>query len=374
MDQLLIREVAALVTNCQWPLVRGLLRMTTWSTLLASLSLTLIGSALIWVLRERWAIDVVRTFWVSLLLLPLISLTRVRQGALQGLRRVVLGSIPERLIQPVLFLALIGAAYWTLHRLTPPLAMGLNVAAALAAFVIGAHWLHKAVPPAVRSADAAYRNSVWMRSAFSMLMVSSVSIVFSQADLLILGAFKGATAVGLYSVADRGADLLTVLMVAQNGAFASTAAALYAARDLDRLQRLATKIARWNLIVAIPPTAIVVLFGHWILLYVYGAEFTSARQALTILSLGQFVNIAMGLNTLLLMMTGNESRAASALFGGAAVNIVLNLLLVPGWGMEGAAIGNLCSIVCWNILATRSLRRVTGIRSTVFAANGRVSA
>jgi len=52
---------------------------------------------------------------------------------------------------------------------------------------------------------------------------------------------------------------------------------------------------------------------------------------------------------------------------GAAVNIVLNLLLVPAWGMQGAAIGNAFSVVCWNVLATVALYRVTGIRSTVFS-------
>jgi len=35
--------------------------------------------------------------------------------------------------------------------------------------------------------------------------------------------------------------------------------------------------------------------------------------------------------------------------------------------MQGAAIGNAFSVVCWNVLATVALYRVTGIRSTVFS-------
>ena len=371
MDQLLIREIATYRLHSQWHLVRGLLRTANRSVFMVSVCLAMVAGVSAWFLRGRWTPDMVATFWLSLIFLPLISLTRVRQGALQGLQHVVLGSIPERLIQPTLFLGFVAVVSWKLNRMTAPLAMGMNIVAALVAFVIGARWLQRTLPLTVKHVEPAYRNSAWLRSALSMLLFSSVSVVFSQADLLILGAIKGTNAVGLYSVADRGAEMLTMMMVAQSGAFASTAAALYAARDIETLQRLATRIARWNLLITLPLAAIFVLFGEWILFYAYGAPFTPARESLAILSLGQLVNVTMGLNVLLLIMTGHETQAAAALGAGAVANIVLNLLLVPVWGMEGAAIGNTCSVVCWNVLATFALYRKTGVHSTVFASAGR---
>lgn len=368
MDQLLIREIAAYRVRSQWHLIRGLLRMANSLVLMVSVGLALIAAIFVWFLRARWAPQMAPTFWLSLLLLPLISLTRVRQGALQGMQQVVLGSIPERLIQPALLLGFVGVVSWKLNTMSPPLVMGMNIVAALVAFAIGARWLQQTLPLSIKQVEPAYRNSGWLRSAFSMLLFSSVSVVFSQADLLILGAVKGAHAVGLYSVADRGAEMLTIMMAAQSGAFASTAAALYATRDIETLQRLATRIARWNLLITLPLTAIFVFFGEWILLHIYGVQFTPARESLAILSLGQLVNVAMGLNAFLLIMTGHEAQAATALGGGAVANIVLNVLLVPAWGMEGAAIGNACSVVLWNVLATITLYRKTGIHSTVFIA------
>src|SRR5262245_28204958 len=366
MDQLLIREIAMYRVHSQWHLIRGLLRTANCSVLVVSVCVAMVAAVFAWLLRGYWAQDMVSTFWLSLLLLPLISVTRVRQGALQGLQRVVLGSIPERLIQPMLLLGFVVVS-WKLDRMTAPLAMGMNIAATFVALVIGARWLQRTLPLTVKHVKPAYRNSAWLRSALSMLLFSSVGVVFSQADLLILGAIKGTNAVGLYSVADRGAEMLTMMMVAQNGAFASTAAALYAARDLETLQRLATRMARWNLLVTLPLAAIFVFFGEWVLFYAYGAQFTPARGSLAILSLGQLVNVAMGVNALLLIMTGHETQAAVALGAGAVANIVLNLLLVPAWGMEGAAIGNTCSVVVWNVIATFALYRKTGVHSTVFA-------
>lgn len=365
MDQLVVREIAGYHLNSEWGLMRGLLRMANWAVFLTSLGLALLAATVSWVLRGRWAPQTLPCFWVALLLLPLIALTRVRQAALQGLHRVVLGSIPERLIQPSLLLTLVGVTYFSPRQLTAPIAMGLNVLATGVAFVIGARWLYQALPPAVKEAEPVYRNATWARSALPLLFLAGVGVLFSQASTLILGTVKGASAVGLYSVADRGAELLTFVMVAQNAAFASTAASLYATRDLERLQRLATKIARWTFLATLPLAIVFIGFGHWFLFYSYGLQFTPAQKALAILSFGQLANVSMGLNGMLLIMTGHESHAATAVGAGAAANIILNLLLVPGWGMEGAAISNASSVILWNVLATLALYRKTGIHSTV---------
>ncbi len=210
-----------------------------------------------------------------------------------------------------------------------------------------------------------YQTAVWARSALPMIFLTGVGALFSQAGTLILGSIKGASTVGLYGVADKGAELLSFVLVAQNAAFASTVASLYAAGDTERLQRLTTKIARWTLLATLPLALLFIGFGYWYLLYLYGPQFTQAYRALAILSFGQVVNVATGLNGMLLIMTGHEGNAATVVGVGAATNIGLNLLLVPTWGMEGAAVANMSSLIFWNVLATIVLYRKTGIHSTV---------
>src|SRR5262249_4688653 len=121
MDQLLIREIAMYRVHSQWHLIRGLLRTANCSVLVVSVCLAMVAGVFAWLLRGYFAQDMVPTFWLSLLLLPLISVTRVRQGALQGLQHVVLGSIPERLIQPMLLLGFVAMVSWKLNRMTAPL-------------------------------------------------------------------------------------------------------------------------------------------------------------------------------------------------------------------------------------------------------------
>ncbi len=207
-------------------------------------------------------------------------MTRVRQATLQGLHRVVLGSVPERLILPSLFLAfLVGADLWR-HSLAAPAAMGLNILATLIAFGVGVRYLRRVFPAEAKRAAAAYQTRQWARSAFPILLLSGAGVVFGQADTLILGSLRGATAVGLYGVADRAAELLTFVMVAQNAAFASTVSTLHAQGDLHTLQRLSTRIARMTMAMTLPLAILYLGFGHWFLGLFYGPEYVQAQGAL----------------------------------------------------------------------------------------------
>jgi len=368
LDQLLVREVAAYSVKSRWDLLRGILRAANGTVLLVSLSLAAIAATVAWVLRGRNPPELVNTFWVGLLLIPLISLTRLRQATLQGLHRVVFGSIPERLILPALFLATLVVFRVLRVPLTAPAAMSLNVAATGVAFVVGAWLLHRNLPAPVRQTAPAYERLLWARSALPILLFSGAGIVFAQTDTLILGSLKGSGAVGLYGVADKSAELLSFVLVAQNAAFASTAASLHAQQDLGALQRLTTRIARLTLLMTLPLAILFIGFGPWFLARFYGAAFLPARPALTILSIGQLINVATGLNGMLLIMTRNERALLKAVAASAVANIGLNLLLVPGWGMSGAAIANTSSIILLNVIATVSLHRKTAIHSTVLGA------
>jgi O-antigen/teichoic acid export membrane protein len=365
-DQLLVREVAAHHAKSDWGLMRGLLRRANGAVLLVSLGLALLAAALAWALRGRWPSPIMLpTFWVALILLPLVTLTRVRQGAMQGLHRVALGAMPEQLIQPALLVGLLSMAYlfWR-QRLTAPLAMGLNVGAAAVAFAVGAVLLYRTLPLPVKEAAPVYRDMAWARSALPLVFIASMGVLFGQADTLILGAIKGAQAVGVYSVAHKGAEFITFALVVQNAAFASTAASLYAARDFERLQRLVTRLARWTLLACLPLAIGMIGFGYWFLLYCYGPQFTQARTALAILSFGQLVSVGIGSVGVLLVMTGHERDCATGIAAGAVANILLNLLLVPRWGTEGAAVAYAGSMILWNVLMAVLLYRKVGLHST----------
>jgi O-antigen/teichoic acid export membrane protein len=78
----------------------------------------------------------------------------------------------------------------------------------------------------------------------------------------------------------------------------------------------------------------------------------------------------MGSVAFILNMTGHERDSAWGISAAAGVNVLLNLALIPSFGIEGAATATAASLAIWNIILARRVFQRTGLVSTAI---GRVS-
>jgi O-antigen/teichoic acid export membrane protein len=131
--------------------LRGLLRRSNQSVALAS-ALTIVVAAVVGYLIYGATPELLYPFWIALLLVPLIALTSLRQAAMQGLGRVVLGRVAETIALPLIFIGLVAAAALTLDNFTAGWATALQVVAASCAFGLGALLLRRSLPTQVRGA------------------------------------------------------------------------------------------------------------------------------------------------------------------------------------------------------------------------------
>ncbi len=371
MDQLVVREIAASSARTEWGRVRGILRKATKVVSLASLAIVLIAGIVSEAATQRTGAQVHVTFLVALVLLPLITLTRVRQCAMQGLHRVALGTLPEMVVQPAILLAFLGIAYWLGGgHLTAPGAMGLNVAACIIAFTIGTKLLLNSIPGKAEETPVEAQPWDWRKSALPLMFAASSGVIYAQADTLMLGSIKGANAVGIYGIADHGSDLIMILVLVVSTALAPHVARLYATGDLGGIERVAIKFARATFLCSLPMALAFAGFGYWYLLMFYGSAFTAGQRALTILSIGKILSVMLGLPGMILIMTGYERDAARAIGLSAIITILLNLVLIPLWGLEGTAIATASTTILWNILMAVLLYKRLGIHCTAL---GRIS-
>ncbi|MBV9772387.1 MAG: polysaccharide biosynthesis C-terminal domain-containing protein, partial [Gemmatimonadetes bacterium] len=88
---------------------------------------------------------------------------------------------------------------------------------------------------------------------------------------------------------------------------------------------------------------------------------------LVLLCVGQVVSVLVGSVNLALVVTDHEREAALAAAGYTLLNVGLCVLLVPRWGIEGAAAAATISLVAWNLVLAARVRRLLGIRPTVLA-------
>jgi O-antigen/teichoic acid export membrane protein len=141
---------------------------------------------------------------------------------------------------------------------------------------------------------------------------------------------------------------------------------LYAQSNMAHMQVIATQSARAVLLLAVPIALLLILAGGVLLGWIFGAEFISARAPLAILAVGQLVNAAFGSVGFLLNMTGHEAVNARILWQSALLNILLNVVLIPIFGMNGAAVATAMSLAFWNVSLYRQVKNRLGIISTAF--------
>lgn len=368
LPTLVTRETARNHADQNWPMLRGLWRWSERVVLVMSGLVFAITLLMIQIFADGVPADYRVTFYFSLALVPLVALGNLRGAALYGLRRVVAGQVPQSILQPVILVFFLMAAYVLASRpLRPQEAMALHVIAAGGALLVGIVLLRASTPPALRTVqNAVYDRSSWTKAIIPLTLVSAVQLINNQADMLMLGLFSTAAEVGVYRVAASSVILMSFGLQAVNLVIGPHIARMYQQSDLERLQRLVTVSGWVTLLLALPVLFVFLLSGEFLLGWIFGEEFSTGYPALVILCLGHLVNVMMGSVALLLNMTGFEKETAKGVAIAALVNIALNLALIPRFGMQGAAIATSSSLVLWNILLWSAARRRTGISCGIF--------
>ncbi|WP_275403789.1 polysaccharide biosynthesis C-terminal domain-containing protein [Nocardioides jishulii] len=181
------------------------------------------------------------------------------------------------------------------------------------------------------------------------------------ADVLIVGALAGAAAAGMYGAAARfvfaGFIVVTALRIAVGPRFS----ALVAQDDRRTLTELYSATAGWALVLGGPVYLTLAIFSPVVLGWL-GGDFGDARLSMALLCVGALVLVGAGNVQTLLVMTGRAGLVMVNKTVVVAVNVTANVALVPHWGIEGAAVAWVASMLLDTVLASVQVHRTTGVR------------
>jgi O-antigen/teichoic acid export membrane protein len=180
-------------------------------------------------------------------------------------------------------------------------------------------------------------------------------------DILILGAFRPAAEVGIYAAVSRTVVAALFILRATNKAFQPRISALLAQDRTKEAQRLFQVATWWLMAVSLPIYITLAIFPGF-LLGVFGQAFERGQTALMILSLAMLFNVSTGNVNAVLVMGGKGVWNLLNASAGLALNVALNLILIPRIGIEGAAIAWAVSIVVPNLAAVLQVRSFLGLR------------
>jgi O-antigen/teichoic acid export membrane protein len=203
-------------------------------------------------------------------------------------------------------------------------------------------------------------KEVWSFSAFAVAVVL-LEFLMTQADKVALGFYLDARSVGIYSLAAAVVAYETLVLNSVNQVFSPIIADLHSRGDNVMLGRLYKSLTKWVFGVTVPLAITVMVFARP-LMRMFGHDFEAGWPILIIGTIGQLVNCGVGSVTLLLYMSGQQARLLRVQTAMAGVMVVANVVLIPVWGIVGAATAAAVTnagINAWNFMNVRSVLRLS---------------
>ncbi len=303
-------------------------------------------------LNEPTFVGVLRLFAVILFLDTVANLLYATFRALEIIEYEVLS---KRLFKPIMRVLCVGGA----------LVVGVSVFGVVAAMVVAsvltlclAAFLFVTrtdIRPQLRS-PAATRETVRGYYNYSLPLTAKEAgtVMQGRLDVLLVGVFLSATAVGVYNVAVLLAGVLYVPLLAANQLFAPAASRLYSRGERADLVGIYSAVTRWIFTVSLVLFVLIGVF-RLELLGLFGPEFTAGTAVLVLMLVGQLCNAATGPSGYLLMMTDHQYVVMANEWVFGIANVVLTVVFIHLFDLVGAALASAA------VLALRNLTKLAEV-------------
>jgi O-antigen/teichoic acid export membrane protein len=178
---------------------------------------------------------------------------------------------------------------------------------------------------------------ILLKDSWPLILSGLVVMIYMRIDQVMIKEMLGEREVGLYSAAVRLSEAWYIVpMIITSSLFPSIVSAKKVSEELyyERLQRLYTFMVWMAIGIALPMT----FLSDWIVTLLYGNAYREAGQVLLIhIWAGVFVSLGVASGKWFLS-ENLQSLAFYRTFSGAIINIILNFVLIPIYGLIGAAI------------------------------------
>lgn len=178
------------------------------------------------------------------------------------------------------------------------------------------------------------------------IMLSNVTYaILLFADRFLIAHFtKDPASVGVYNAAAMIAMQLAVGLTAGIAIFAPMFASAFHDNNKALMSRLLQQITWWSMIFT-TPVAVIVAFNAELIMSLFGQTFAPGASVLIILAVAQLSNVATGPVGIALQMTGRQNLDLALNILLIALNLALNVTLIPRFGIDGAAAATLLSML-----------------------------
>ena len=219
------------------------------------------------------------------------------------------------------------------------------------------------------------RISATLKEQFSMLreivpfgltlaIVTTFWSIATYIDRIMMGYLlpqeSSMVSIAIYTMAISLATLISIFPGAVLSIFFPIISEMYGGNRKDEFDNVSVSAFRWISFMVIPLTILMIAFPQEILQMFYGASYARGAWVLVIFSIGMFIrSLSYVHGTILAAMRVVKVELYAAL-SATAINIILNIILIPRFGMNGSAFASAISFTAVTILLVYYCKKIAG--------------
>ena len=290
--------------------------------------------------------------------IPFAALLNVAIGGIRGQKLPFHRVVVKNLLQPVsrIVLVIVAVMYGLGQTgMASAYAIPYVVSAAIALVL-----LYRSLPSSSFSLDTDLTVEVANYSLpFTITRVAG--FVYRSIDIFLILHFMGSFAVGVYGVAYAATSFMGMLSTAFNFLGTPVASELEHGGDVEEVMSVFRSVARWLVIGSVCVFIPIGVFSTEFITVIYSQRYASGGLALTILAAGFAVKNVLLVYAPILEALGRSKVLSFNSVAAAVSNLILNVVLIPRYGIIGAAIATVLSFLLRDGLATLQVRHFLGM-------------
>jgi O-antigen/teichoic acid export membrane protein len=195
--------------------------------------------------------------------------------------------------------------------------------------------------------------------SFPMMLSSSFALLMGWTDILMLSHYMAPKDIGIYNSALKLASITLIALASINSISSPKFAEFFSKKDFNGLKDVVQKSTKLMFITSAPILLIFMVFPKTIL-GIFGPEFVSGYIVLILLCIARFVNSISGSVGHLMQMTNNQKTYQYVIIIAFIINLILNFLLIPKFGINGAALSSSIAMIFWNVTLVIIIKQKLG--------------
>lgn len=332
----------------EWGKLHGLVRGSWLLALLSSVLLIILATGAILVMNHYHSFVYATPLLFGMGLVLLQTLVRFQQETARAMESILTAFIPSQIIFPILVLCGGFAMLHINNSLTSLSMIGVATLMFLVVVVCQLGLLWQKLNKEFETTTPVYAYREWLGISLILLIQQASFAILSQIDTVMIGSFIGPEAAGIYNAAVKTAAWTSFVLQIVNMVVAPVFTTLYAQGDIEGLQKTVSRVTNWIFFPTLVIALFLLLFTQPIL-SLFGADFIEGSWSLKILVMGQMINALCGSVAILMIMTGHQKKSLPVVAFCALLNIILNAILIPLFGISGAAIATSFTMIVWNV-------------------------